>query len=60
MLWSIICTKDGCANKDIEYLMPNQTEPVMCGGCKDFILPIITDIPEPEPAPYPPYIPEEL
>lgn len=60
MLGLVICTNKDCVNKDVEYLIPDQIEPAMCGGCKDFILPVETDISAPELLPYIPYITEEL
>lgn len=52
MLFSVVCTNSGCPNEDVEYFMPNQEDPVMCGGCKIFIQTTNTGKPIPEPLPY--------
>jgi hypothetical protein len=36
----LICNKEECGNKDIVYYMPEVTNPSMCGGCKQGIVPI--------------------
>jgi hypothetical protein len=48
MLYKIICTQKDCANEGIQYLMPNPHAEVMCGGCKEMIAAVETNIPEPE------------
>jgi hypothetical protein len=39
-MYKLICNKEECTNKDIIYYMPDPTNPTICGGCKDTILPI--------------------
>jgi hypothetical protein len=39
-MFKIICDKENCNNKDITYYMPDATNPTMCGGCKDAVVPV--------------------
>ena len=39
-MFKIICDKNDCANKDITYYMKEATDPSMCGGCKQGIVPV--------------------
>jgi hypothetical protein len=39
-MFKIICEKENCNNKDITYYMPDATNPSMCGGCKDAVVPV--------------------
>jgi hypothetical protein len=36
----LICNKENCNNKDVTYYMPEATNPSMCGGCKQNIVPV--------------------
>ena len=36
----LICDRIDCANKDIVYYMKDATNPSMCGGCKQDIVPV--------------------
>jgi hypothetical protein len=39
-MFKLICDKNDCANKDVVYYVPEPSNPSMCGGCKDDIIPI--------------------
>jgi hypothetical protein len=39
-MFKLICNKEECANKDIPYYMKEATDPSMCGGCKDAVVPV--------------------
>jgi hypothetical protein len=39
-MFKLICNKEECANKDIIYYIPDATNPSMCGGCKQDIVPV--------------------
>jgi len=54
MLISVVCKAKKCPNKGVEYLIPSQDDPVMCGGCGDFIIPAETSATGPELLPYVP------
>jgi hypothetical protein len=36
----LICNQNECANKNIPYYMKEATNPSMCGGCKQSIIPV--------------------
>ncbi len=36
----LICDRIDCANKNIVYYMKDATNPSMCGGCKQDIVPV--------------------
>jgi hypothetical protein len=36
----LICNKTSCNNKDVVYYMIDATNPSMCGGCKQNIVPV--------------------
>ncbi len=38
MITLVICHKDGCPNKGIEYRMEDATPIIMCGGCKEDLI----------------------
>jgi len=38
-MFKLICDKNDCANKNILYYMKEATNPSMCGGCKENIIP---------------------
>jgi hypothetical protein len=38
-MYKIICKQHGCSNKDINYYMPEATNPTICGGCKSSLVP---------------------
>jgi hypothetical protein len=39
-MFKLICDKNDCTNKDIVYYMKDATNPSMCGGCKQSIIPV--------------------
>ena len=39
-MFKLICEKENCNNKDVVYYMPEATNPTMCGGCKQDIVPV--------------------
>jgi hypothetical protein len=39
-MFKIICDKESCNNKDVVYYMKEATNPSVCGGCKQDIIPV--------------------
>jgi hypothetical protein len=39
-MFKIVCDKNDCANKGIIHYMKEATDPSMCGGCKQDIVPV--------------------
>ncbi len=39
-MFKIICDKESCNNKDVVYYIKETTDPSMCGGCKQNIVPV--------------------
>lgn len=39
-MFKLICDKEECLNKDIIYYMSDVSNPSMCGGCKQNIVPV--------------------
>lgn len=39
-MFKLICYKESCINKNVVYYMFDISNPSMCGGCKDAIVPV--------------------
>ena len=39
-MFKLICNKEECLNKGVVYYSPKATNPSMCGGCKQDIVPV--------------------
>ena len=39
-MFKLICNENGCANKSVIHYVPEPTNPSMCGGCKQDIVPV--------------------